>query len=116
MTKRGCARRWHRRRHGVGPGPDELDVPGMRRTQGRFRDGSNLKQTAAQPRDARPLKPFTSGAYHVSTTARFKVLVMDDSNTIRRSAEIFLKQGGHEVCWPKTASMPWPKSTTTSRS
>ena len=26
-----------------------------------------------------------------------KVLVVDDSNTIRRSAEIFLKQGGHEV-------------------
>jgi twitching motility two-component system response regulator PilG len=25
------------------------------------------------------------------------VLVIDDSNTIRRSAEIFLKQGGHEV-------------------
>ena len=29
--------------------------------------------------------------------AAFKVLVIDDSNTIRRSAEIFLKQGGHEV-------------------
>ena len=26
-----------------------------------------------------------------------KVLVIDDSNTIRRSAEIFLRQGGHEV-------------------
>ena len=26
-----------------------------------------------------------------------KILVVDDSNTIRRSAEIFLKQGGHEV-------------------
>jgi twitching motility two-component system response regulator PilG len=34
----------------------------------------------------------------VSTTGSgFKVLVIDDSNTIRRSAEIFLKQGGHEV-------------------
>jgi len=32
-----------------------------------------------------------------STDAVFKVLVVDDSNTIRRSAEIFLKQGGHEV-------------------
>ena len=32
----------------------------------------------------------------MSTTA-MKVLVIDDSNTIRRSAEIFLKQGGHEV-------------------
>ena len=29
--------------------------------------------------------------------AATKVLVIDDSNTIRRSAEIFLKQGGHEV-------------------
>jgi twitching motility two-component system response regulator PilG len=38
----------------------------------------------------------------VSTTGSMgvqalKVLVIDDSNTIRRSAEIFLKQGGHEV-------------------
>ena len=34
----------------------------------------------------------------MSTTApTFKVLVIDDSNTIRRSAEIFLKQGGHDV-------------------
>ena len=29
--------------------------------------------------------------------AGIKVLVIDDSNTIRRSAEIFLKQGGHTV-------------------
>jgi twitching motility two-component system response regulator PilG len=33
----------------------------------------------------------------VSATPALKVLVVDDSNTIRRSAEIFLKQGGHEV-------------------
>jgi twitching motility two-component system response regulator PilG len=33
----------------------------------------------------------------VSTSSGVKVLVIDDSNTIRRSAEIFLKQGGHEV-------------------
>ncbi len=32
-----------------------------------------------------------------STGTGYKVLVIDDSNTIRRSAEIFLKQGGHEV-------------------
>ena len=31
------------------------------------------------------------------TQAGAKVLVIDDSNTIRRSAEIFLRQGGHEV-------------------
>ncbi len=29
--------------------------------------------------------------------AATRVLVIDDSNTIRRSAEIFLKQAGHEV-------------------
>lgn len=33
----------------------------------------------------------------MSNAAPLKVLVVDDSNTIRRSAEIFLKQGGHEV-------------------
>ncbi len=32
-----------------------------------------------------------------TTGSAIKVLVIDDSNTIRRSAEIFLKQGGHEV-------------------
>mgnify|MGYP002738645816 CR=1 FL=1 len=31
-----------------------------------------------------------------ATTAK-KVLVIDDSNTIRKSAEIFLTQGGHKV-------------------
>jgi twitching motility two-component system response regulator PilG len=31
------------------------------------------------------------------TVSTFKILVIDDSNTIRRSAEIFLKQGGHDV-------------------
>ena len=30
-------------------------------------------------------------------TPGVKVLVIDDSNTIRRSAEIFLKQGGYDV-------------------
>jgi twitching motility two-component system response regulator PilG len=34
---------------------------------------------------------------HLSAASGVKVLVIDDSNTIRRSAEIFLKQGGHEV-------------------
>ncbi|WP_291009635.1 response regulator [Hydrogenophaga sp.] len=33
----------------------------------------------------------------MSNSPTYKVLVVDDSNTIRRSAEIFLKQGGHEV-------------------
>ena len=33
----------------------------------------------------------------LAATGGAKVLVIDDSNTIRRSAEIFLRQGGHEV-------------------
>src|SRR6185295_7988201 len=39
------------------------------------------------------------GAYCVSDAAssRVKVLVIDDSNTIRRSAEMFLRQAGYEV-------------------
>lgn len=32
-----------------------------------------------------------------ATTPRLRVMVVDDSATIRRSAEIFLQQGGHEV-------------------
>jgi twitching motility two-component system response regulator PilG len=32
-----------------------------------------------------------------SDASGVKVLVIDDSNTIRRSAEIFLAQGGHQV-------------------
>ena len=32
-----------------------------------------------------------------ASAAGVKVLVIDDSNTIRRSAEIFLKQGGYQV-------------------
>jgi twitching motility two-component system response regulator PilG len=32
-----------------------------------------------------------------AAAAEFRVLVIDDSNTIRRSAEIFLKQAGYQV-------------------
>ena len=28
---------------------------------------------------------------------RYKILVIDDSKTVRQSAELFLKQGGHDV-------------------
>ena len=38
-----------------------------------------------------------SEAMRPGSAAATKVLVIDDSNTIRRSAEIFLKQGGYEV-------------------
>jgi len=41
--------------------------------------------------DATPAPSAASGSPAV------RVLVIDDSNTIRRSAEIFLRQGGHEV-------------------
>jgi twitching motility two-component system response regulator PilG len=34
---------------------------------------------------------------HAAEPAVTRVLVIDDSNTIRRSAEIFLKQGGYTV-------------------
>lgn len=37
------------------------------------------------------------GASTASGESGTKVLVIDDSNTIRRSAEIFLRQGGHDV-------------------
>ena len=46
----------------------------------------------------RPGRTYKKENCHVSTSpSGIKVLVVDDSNTIRRSAEIFLKQGGHEV-------------------
>ena len=38
-----------------------------------------------------------SAADATAATSARKVLVIDDSNTIRRSAEIFLKQGGYDV-------------------
>ena len=38
-----------------------------------------------------------SDAENPDQRAAVKVLVIDDSNTIRRSAEIFLKQGGYDV-------------------
>jgi len=41
--------------------------------------------------------PTAGTAAAAATPAGVRVLVIDDSNTIRRSAEIFLRQGGHEV-------------------
>ena len=41
-----------------------------------------------------PAVPETGEA---APAAGARVLVVDDSNTIRRSAEIFLRQGGHQV-------------------
>ena len=41
--------------------------------------------------------PEARPAHESGAPAGAKVLVIDDSNTIRRSAEIFLRQGGHEV-------------------
>jgi twitching motility two-component system response regulator PilG len=39
-----------------------------------------------------------------------RVLVIDDSNTIRRSAEIFLRQGGYEVILAEDGFDAWPRS------
>ncbi|MBK6472856.1 MAG: response regulator [Betaproteobacteria bacterium] len=41
--------------------------------------------------------PEAGAAETFAVAAGAKVLVIDDSNTIRRSAEIFLRQGGHDV-------------------
>jgi len=41
--------------------------------------------------------PATGSPGSVPVLPPVRVLVIDDSNTIRRSAEIFLRQGGHEV-------------------
>jgi len=47
------------------------------------------------------------------SAAGAKVLVIDDSNTIRRSAEIFLRQGGHEVLLAEDGFDALSRSTTT---
>jgi twitching motility two-component system response regulator PilG len=41
--------------------------------------------------------PAVTEAGPAAPPAGARVLVVDDSNTIRRSAEIFLRQGGHQV-------------------
>jgi twitching motility two-component system response regulator PilG len=46
--------------------------------------------------DTVPASAFATTAPSAAATP-MKVLVIDDSHTIRRSAEIFLHQGGHEV-------------------
>jgi len=33
----------------------------------------------------------------MTADSRYKILVIDDSKTVRQSAELFLRQGGHEV-------------------
>ena len=90
--------------HGIAPGTrlgrraDELDLSGMRRPQGRLRDGRNLifrRPTAADVHRGELL--WKSKLASPPPPPGAKVLVIDDSNTIRRSAEIFLRQGGHEV-------------------
>jgi twitching motility two-component system response regulator PilG len=50
------------------------------------------------PPAARPDVEGSNGVNQLEVaTGGTRVLVIDDSNTIRRSAEIFLRQGGHEV-------------------
>jgi twitching motility two-component system response regulator PilG len=73
----------------------------MRGTQRRFRNGSAIS-FGHLPEQSQPGTTASGsakkGAKAVNIpSSGLKVLVIDDSNTIRRSAEIFLKQGGHEV-------------------
>ncbi len=51
-----------------------------------------LPEAADAPPAAAP-----AAASVAAPAAGARVLVVDDSNTIRRSAEIFLRQGGHQV-------------------
>jgi twitching motility two-component system response regulator PilG len=53
-------------------------------------------QTQGSHSDEHGLSPNDSGGLATDLVGA-RVLVIDDSNTIRRSAEIFLRQGGHEV-------------------
>jgi twitching motility two-component system response regulator PilG len=75
----------------------------MRGTQRGFRNGSDVSFQALgmdwsnRANQTVPVSA-TTGVDTVSIpSSGLKVLVIDDSNTIRRSAEIFLKQGGHDV-------------------
>jgi len=47
-------------------------------------------------RQLRPEEEYVSPVSDAATSA-VKVLVIDDSNTIRRSAELFLRQAGYDV-------------------
>jgi twitching motility two-component system response regulator PilG len=58
---------------------------------GRRHDGAFINISRWEPTLADPVQPTGDAPGAV------RVLVIDDSNTIRRSAEIFLRQGGHEV-------------------
>src|SRR5438105_5035067 len=70
----------------------------MRRPQGRFRDGADLgRGTRDILGRCRHRSSYKYEEQRQVSTTGLKVLVIDDSNTIRRSAEIFLKQGGHDV-------------------
>jgi twitching motility two-component system response regulator PilG len=79
-----------RNRHGIAPGWIWIGRHGCPATA----LAGRARPPGREPRLAVAAEPEE---YHVSATVSKKVLVIDDSNTIRRSAEIFLKQGGHEV-------------------
>jgi len=98
--------------HGIAPGTKWEDVPmnwtcpecGARKED--FEMGPDLiwlgrwaPRRRRRPAMAHVRVPFPEARSPriVSNATGLKVLVVDDSNTIRRSAEIFLKQGGHEV-------------------
>ena len=51
----------------------------------------------AKPAGAFAAPADTRTPWAEATPPALRVLVIDDSNTIRRSAEVFLRQGGHDV-------------------
>ena len=119
-----------RRRPGAWPRPrdrlercaDELDLPRMRRAQGRFRDGADLSRRRRDVGSWRPTfkRPKESHSWITqcprgrpqqprcwsSTTAT-------PSGAAQRSS---CARAATRWCWPKTASTRWPRSTTTTRS
>jgi twitching motility two-component system response regulator PilG len=62
------------------------------------RIGDSVVADDAPPSHDRPLsRPLKAGMTSTSNIAGLKVMVIDDSSTIRRSAEIFLVQAGCQV-------------------
>jgi len=75
--------------------PVEWICPGSKAHKERSETWSDARQPGAALFADR--QRTSEKLFMTTTDPIFRVLVVDDSNTIRRSAEIFLKQGGHEV-------------------
>jgi len=69
------------------------------RLSGKYSPTSNKRTNGLIRNDNGAAEDADNGGEAVpeATTGSIKVLVIDDSNTIRRSAEMFLRQAGYEV-------------------